>query len=350
MRRIPIFGVLLAAAALSYPIPAPGGENLQDYSRLVECMRVRDRDGPRYVFEDFQSAFDPESHGWNIEYLNANPPMLRKIRQDLHGGELRWRLDSFKQRLLFVPELRREYAALHQQYCEDLVNHVLRVTRIENPFSHIQVLLKERPPLSGPGVTVYLVHSLAREYTATYSFANGGEREVRVTLSGVVDSGRIGSYTSDLYLQEDGTAEFVHRRYTIWQNGAGNPYAALIVPAEETLHIALRKFTESAIQETLREREVQSPREAADVVEEWVRVEEAIVGGVVDVIMRDFAEGSLPGIPEALAARDVAERKGMERYALLEKGIDAVRQLGHEEAIRLYSEDPHRFREMLVGR
>ena len=39
----------------------------------------------------------------------------------------------------------------------------------------------------------------------------------------------------------------MRNNYTIWQNSAQLTYNALIVPIEETLHIALRPYTEKAI-------------------------------------------------------------------------------------------------------
>ena len=55
-----------------------------------------------------------------------------------------------------------------------------------------------------------------------------------------------------LEIKKDGTIEFERNNYTIWQNSAQLPYNALIVPIEETLHIALRPHTEKAIQDELK--------------------------------------------------------------------------------------------------
>jgi hypothetical protein len=349
MRRVSLYWILLAAATIFLPISGDSREFSYEYSRLVALIGLEDRNEPRYVLLDFEEYFDVGSHQANLQYLNTHPDLLGKIRKDLGGETIRWRLDSFEQRLLFVPELREEYAALYQRYCEDVVSYVVRVTGIKNPFCSIRTLLQERPSVPGKGTTVFLVHNLAREYLARYSFVNQQDKEVQLSLSGFAESGDVGSYTSDLFLRDDGTVQFVRRNYTIWQNSSRNPYAALIVPAEETLHIVLRESTERAIEECLERDSARNRDEAARVADEWMQVEEAVVGGVVNVLMRDFLSGSVPDLPGSLLAGEIEGRRGFQRYKLLDKGIDAVRRMGVSAAIRLYSRNPARFRQVLMN-
>jgi hypothetical protein len=349
MRRVFLYWILFAAATVFLPISGDSREFSRDYSRLVALMGLEDRSEPLYVLLDYQEYFDVGSHQANLQYLNTHPDLTEKIRKDLGGETIRCRLNSLEQRLLFVPELRREYAALYQRYCEDVVSYVIRATRIKNPFCGIQTLLEERPAVPGKGTTVFLVHNLAREYLATYSFVNEQDKEVQISLSGFVESGDVGSYTSDLFLRDDDTVKFVRRNYTIWQNSSRNPYAALIVPAEETLHVVLRESTERAIEEGLKRDSVSNLDDAAKVAEEWMQVEEAVVGGVVNVLMRDFLSGSVPDLSGSLLAGEIEGRKGFQRYKLLEKGIDAVRHMGCSVAIRLYSQNPAWFRQVLMN-
>jgi hypothetical protein len=299
------------------------------------------------VFQDFEEDFDADIHQEYLEYFNANPDLLKGIQGDLDGDTIRWSIDGFEQRLLFVPELREEYASMYQRYCEEVVAYVLERTRLENPIQRIQTLVEEKPEIPDHGVTVFLVHNLEKECVATYTFVNPQDKKIQVRLSGRRDSGDVGSYTSDLYVHGNGTVEFVPRTYSIWQNTARNPYTALIVPAEETLHVALRDITQEAIKKSLRLESVKTAVETARVAEEWIQVEEAIVGGVVHSLMGEFLEQSAPSVLDSLAMQDVKAREGLDRYLLLRKGIRAVERLGTAAAVRLYCENPGEFRELL---
>jgi hypothetical protein len=50
-----------------------------------------------------------------------------------------------------------------------------------------------------------------------------------------------------------------------------------MVPAEETLHITIRGYTESAIRESVKQSHQRSLKSVEKIVEDWMAVEEAIV-------------------------------------------------------------------------
>ena len=70
--------------------------------------------------------------------------MKQTIGRDLGGGSLRWKLDNFKQRLVFVPETREEYAASYKKYCIGVIDIILNETRLENPYTQIKTLQYEQ--------------------------------------------------------------------------------------------------------------------------------------------------------------------------------------------------------------
>ena len=110
---------------------------------------------------------------------------------------MRWKLDNFKQRLVFVPETRKEYAALYKNYCIGVINLILNETRLDNPYTQIKTLQHEDPDIpENSGITVFLVHNLAREYCGTYSFFNDNpKKEVKISLRGTHFIREIGSYS-----------------------------------------------------------------------------------------------------------------------------------------------------------
>jgi hypothetical protein len=152
-------------------------------------------------------------------------------------------------------------------------------------------------------------------------------KAVKIELEGKLYSGDVGAYTSTLIMNENGTIEFLKDKYTIWQNSATNPYTALMVPAEETLHITLRGYTESAIKKAVEQSHQRSLKSVEKIVED---LEEHITD-----LSLSFIE------------MDIIAKSQFEKYRHLEKGITIVEEIGYREAIRMYSKDPAAFRDLL---
>jgi hypothetical protein len=321
-----------------------------DYSRLVEFMRLEDRSDPVYPINDFVNRFDPESHKTTLANLSKRKELIRKIKKDLGGKHVQWKLEDFEQRLLFVPETREEYAALYENYCHDVIDFILAETDLKNPYTNIETLDRTKPEIPhDKGVTVFLVHNLAREYVGTYAFFDENhEKEVKISLRGRKYIGEIGSYSSMLEFQNDGTVKFTHNRYTIWQNSAELPYNALTVPIEETLHISLRRNTEAAIREQLGTLDKKSQRDVERIVEDWISVEEAMVGGLVEIFFPQVVSRYITGFPQAEIKRSVQDKCSLQRYRYLHKGIQVVRMIGFKSAIEIYRQDPAKFRQMVA--
>jgi hypothetical protein len=321
-----------------------------DYSRLIELIRLEDRTTPVYAFNDFAKRFDRASHKSTLDYLQKRKDLVKKIRNELGEHRLQWKLDDFEQRLLYVPETREEYAALYEGYCEAVIGFILDATELDNPFTNIETLDNTKPEIpQDNGVAVFLVHNLAREYVGTYAFFNENhQKEVRIALHGRIFTGEIGSYSSMLEITADGSVNFTHNRYTIWQNSAELPYNALIVPIEETLHIALRPQTEKAIRGQLSTLEKKSYRDIEKIVENWIAVEEAIVGGLVDIFFPRVVSRYIAEFPPAEIKKSVQSKFRIKKYRYLQKGIEVVRNMGSEAAIGMYRRNPRKFRDLVV--
>ncbi len=324
-------------------------ESGKDYSRLIEFIELEDKEAPLYAFDDFEDEFDENSHWANVEYLNDHPGLIRRIKADLDGGKIRWRLDHLTRRLLFVPEKREEYAALFESYCYDVIDYVLEKTNLDDPYRDIQTLMWERPqiPDQNGKVTAFVVHNLAHEYMATYVFSNEKRKKVKIRLNGTVFSGEVGSYGTNIYLRGDGKFEFVRDNYTIWQNSAKNSYTALMTPVEETLHIALRAYTERAIKEEVVRDSVQSLEEVERIAQDWMAIEEAIVGGLVSALLPEFLGKHLNNLSEALIEQDKELKSALEKYRHLEKGMEIIERMGHQEAVEMYKNNPLAFEALL---
>jgi hypothetical protein len=321
-----------------------------DYRRLIQLIQLDDRQQPLYAFNDFEENFDRASYLATRQYFNEHPGLIQRVKNKLEGGKLRWKLRNLKRRLLFVPENRPEYATLYKNYCLDVIHAILDKTGFDNPYDSIQTLNQGKPKnhTEKEGVTAYIVHNLAKEYVSTTIFSNQTEKKVKIELRGKLYSGEVGFFSSTLMMNEDGTIEFLKDKYTIWQNSATNPYTALMVPAEETLHIALREHTERAIQNTLVGLDPQRPKNFQNIVEDWIAVEEAVVGGIVFLLLPPILENHRVELPESWIEKDRDVKIQYDRYRYLERGITVVEKIGYQEAIRLYSADPASFRALLL--
>lgn len=342
--------VILIPVFLVFGFVSAHAEVAGDYSRLLELIQLDDQQEPLFVFNDFEEEFDEASHQATRQYFKENPGLIQRIKDKLQGGKLRWKLKKLRHRLLFVPENRTEYAALYKDYCLDVIHAILDKTGFDNPYDSIQTLKRSKPIRHErtEGITVYIVHNLAKEYVGTYVFSNQTDKKIKIELNGKLFSGDVGAYTSTLVMDENGDIEFVKDKYTIWQNSAANPYTALMVPAEETLHITLRDYTESAIKKAVEQSHQRSLKSVEKIVQDWMAVEEAIVGGIVYRLLPHILEEHMKDLSMSCIEKDLITKSEFEKYRHLEKGITVVGEIGYREALRMYSKDPAAFRDLLL--
>lgn len=338
-----IFCICAASSAI-----ALDSKGMQDYSKLLEFIRSEDQVGPLYVFDELDK-FDRSVHKAFIGHLNRNPKILRKIQTEINANPLKWRIGQFKKRLLFVPEKRKEYISLYESYCRDVIDFILDETSFENPYAAIETLQREMPETrTDHGITVFLVHNIVEEWSGTYFFFGESKApEMSVTLKSTAFSGEIGSYSSMLEIRDEGKINFIPNPYTIWQNSSEAPYNALIVPLEETFHVLLRSSTEQAIQADFAKGQ---GKKVEEIVSYWITVEEAIVGGLVDVFFRRIAADLFSDFDFSEIEPLIEEKSQTKTYKFLKSGIKAIEILGVESALNLYTSDPQRFRDLLIGR
>jgi len=319
------------------------------YGRLMELIKPEDKAGPFFAFNDFERSFDQNLHKANIEFFNQHPDLVKKIRADLDEEPIRWRLKNISQRLLYVPETNEEYAAIFEHYCNDVINDILKLTEIKNPYTKIQTLGSTKHENSATnGISAFIVHNLVKEYVATYVFSNEEQKKIAIELTGKVFLGEVGSYSSYIHSNKNGFFEFTRNHHTIWQNSAKNPYTVLMTPVEETLHIALRRHTEKAIKDRIENSAVKTLKNVEAIVEDWISVEEAIVGGLAYTLLPSTIEKHIHYLPESLVKADIKTKSEFNKYRHLRKGIKIVGRLGYKKSIKMYQDDPMAFRNLLM--
>ena len=260
--------------------------------------------------------------------------------------------DEYAQ-LLVVPENRDEYAQLFEQYCKAAIDYLLNRIQMPTPYDHIATLkgpLQSLPDCEpAKGITAYLVHNLADEYIEEYLFFNEGNEndKIKVKLSNREFDGKIGCYTSRLKIGENNKFEFIRESYTLWQNSARNPLNVLIVPIEETLHILMRPSTESAMLADLDQSKPTRLNDVQHIIDDWMAVEEAIVGGVVWQVMPDVLTRFVHEDSAGLLSQALAEREEHQQYRLLNHAIDLVADMGIDSALAVYKNSALDFRQLL---
>ena len=322
----------------------------KDYSVLLDFIKFEDKQGSFLALNDFETSFDKNLNKNNIDFFNQHPQLVKKIRTDLDNQTIQWRLENMSHRLLYVPETRKKYAAIFERYCHDVIGDVLKLLDFKNPYSKIYTLDGSKPcPLASNGIHALIVHHLGKEYVADYVFSNSDQKEIAVQLKGRVFLNEIGSYSSYVNMNQNGSFEFSRDTYTIWQDTAKNPYTALMTPVEETLHIVLRQYTERSIKNRIKNSSVKTLKEINRIVEDSIAVEEAIVGGLVYAVFPSIVQKYIHDIPASWAESDIETKSAFKKYRYLVKGINVVARLGYKNTIKLYQDDPMAFRRLLTA-
>ena len=329
-------------------------QNDPDYSGLLGYIQMQDLQDPLVAFGAAEKEFDRRLNNENIAFLNNDKGLIQSIQSKLKSDTLRWKLaTSFKQ-LLVVPENRDEYAQLFEQYCRTAVDYLLDRIHMPSPYDRIVTLkgpLPNLPDSADPqGITVYLVHNLVDEYIEEYLFftQDDNQNKIKIKLSNRAFNGRIGSVTSLLKIGPDNQFEFTREPYTLWQNSAKNSLNVFIVPIEETLHILMRPYTQGAILADLAQLEPTQMDQVQQTVDDWMAVEEAIVGGVVWQVMPDILTRFVHKESPNLLTNALAEREEHPQYRLLNRATQLVTDMGVDEALTVYRNDPRDFKRLLT--
>lgn len=345
-----IFNLLIG---LTFSIASNVAIAKPDYSKLLSFIAQEDLQDPLIAFGHATEDFNHQRNQENIKFLNNNKELIKTIQTRINGESIRWRLDNaFIQRLI-VPENRDEYAHLFEHYCRASIDFLLDRLQMPTPYVNIATLrgsvasMPDQP--SHGGITAYLVHNLADDYIEEYLFFDqeNDTHKIKIKLRNRQFDAKIGCYTSHLKIGENNQFEFVRDPYTLWQNSAKNPLNVLIVPIEETLHIIVRPATETAMQVDLARIKPINTTQLHEIINEWMAVEEALVGGIVRQVMPEVLSRFVSAKITDLLPQALADRKQLEQYRLLDQGIQVVLDLGIHDTLALYQNNPLNFKRMI---
>jgi hypothetical protein len=321
------------------------------YSRLVEMLGEQDGELQFIPFTEFLPDRERTDHGTCVDYLQSQPDLIQRIRDDLGCEEVNWQLDAMSYRLLYVPEPREEVAELFVEYSRETIDDLLARTGLADPYHSISTVMEHgvEPFDGGQGIKAVIVRDLAREYKARYKFRGDTEKQISLDLAGRSSVDEVGSFSSYIsYSEKTDSWRFKRARKTIWKSASDNPYTVLMTPLEETLHIGLRDATERAIMETIEASEqLPTMTEVGDIVERWMAVEEAVVGGLVYHLVPEVLITRIPELPETMIREDLETKAEFEKYRLLPRAIEVVADLGVRESVALFMKSPDEMERLL---
>ncbi|MBE0582929.1 MAG: hypothetical protein IH612_04120 [Desulfofustis sp.] len=314
------------------------------YSRLIEMLGERDGALEFMPYTEFMPDRERTDHGTCVDYLQSRPDLIERIRDDLGCEEVNWQLGDMSYRLMYVPETREEVADLFVEYCREAIGDLLARTGLPDPYHSISTAMEHglEPMDSAQGVKAIIVRDLAREYKARYRFSGDTEKRIDLDLSGRSSIDEVGSYSSYIhYSEKNDSWRFRRARTTIWKSVSDNPYTVLMTPLEETLHIVLRDATEREIMQSIDASEqLPTLADVGAIVERWMAVEEAVVGGLVHHLVPEVLITRIPELSETMIREDLQSKAGFDKYRLLPRAIEVVAGLGVKESVALFLKSP----------
>ncbi|MBC2712936.1 MAG: hypothetical protein HGJ94_18670 [Desulfosarcina sp.] len=305
------------------------------------------RAAPLLVFHDFIDDPDPEVMRHIQRQLSHRKDWLTQLKKKI-GFEKRVKLsvEQLRVRLMFVPQLEKNHSAAYHRYCRDITDYVFEMNRMDNFYETITCPQVSYPPLPKTGIAAFLVHRLAKQYEAVCRFTAESGRSVKFKANGAIFSNHLGAVDLEIEMLEPGRYGLKRKPFTIWQNDTKNLYTLMSVPVEETLHYYLGTATDREIAAEMEENPPENLSTARRLAEEWMAVEESVVGGLVKGVLKRYGVRYNMKIPD-LNSREQASALSLHQYRYRAQGIRLVGDLGFEDALGLYMDSPSDFRDRL---
>jgi len=325
---------------------ASTGDNLEQIARIAD---LPSRKGPLLVFRDYTTDPDVEIEQHIRRQLLGRKDLLTQIKKKI-GFEKRvgLNIEEIQVRLRFIPRSRNGIGKAYQRYCLDITDAIFKMNGMDSIYNAITSPQKSYPAISQDGISAFLVHRLAKDFRATCRFTAESGNSIKTSISGAIYSNHLGAVDLEIEMVAPGQFELARKPFTIWQNDTDNLYTLLAIPAEETLHYLLGRATDREIKSHFQNRPPENLAAARNIAEEWMALEESVVGGLVDRFLRQYCRKHQPKSSD-LFGRDLQTTvPGLKQYKYRKQGLQLVADLGFQDSMDLYLDSPSRFRERLL--
>jgi hypothetical protein len=349
-RQMMTWGTLGLTGWLVNPIRAAFAALPEDLEMVTHIPKMVGRANPLLVFHDFIDDPDPEVMQHIQRQLSHRKKWLTQLKKKI-GFEKRVKLsiEQLRIRLMFVPQLEKHQNAAYHRYCRDITNYIFEMNRMDNFYETIISPQVSYPPLPETGIAAFLVHRLAKQYEAVCRFTTESGHSVKFKANGAIFSNHLGAVDLEIDFLAPGQFQLKRKPFTIWQNDTENLYTLMSVPVEETLHYHLGTATDREIVKAMRVNPLESMAEAQRLAEEWMAIEESVVGGLVKGVLKRYCSRYKMKIPD-LNSRDQTSVLTLHQYRYRDQGIRLVDTLGFQDALGLYMDSPSDFRNRLFRR
>ena len=340
-RQVMRLGVMGLAGWMLSPVRIASAA-LQDDLELVSTIpHMAEREGPMLVFRDFVADPDLEVEQHIRRQLGRRKDMLDLLRKKI-GFEKKVRLavEDIQVRLMFVPQLQEDYADAYHRYCRDITAYLFEMNQMDNCYATITRPIESYPRLSQNGISAFLVHRLAKDYRAVCRFTAESGRSLKYKASGAIFSNHLGAVDLEIQSIAPGQFGLSRRAFTIWQNNTENLYTLMSIPVEETLHYQLGKATDREIAASMKNHPPENLSAAQRLAEEWMAVEESVVGGLVNRLLESYCSLHHMAVPACFPGDSGEPLPSLHQYRYRDRGIQLVENLGFQEALALYMQSP----------
>lgn len=347
-RQVMRLGVMGLAGWMLSPVMAVSAALPDDLELVSTIPQMVERKGPKLVFQDFFPDPDVEIKQHIRLQLGQRKDMLDQVRNRI-GFEKKVRLsvEDVQVRLMFVPQLQGDPAVAYHRYCRDITDYLFEIYEMENCYAAITSPNASYPPLSQTGISAFIVHRLAKDYRAICRFTAESGRSVKYRASGAIFSNHLGAVDLEIQSIAPGQYRLSRKAFTIWQNHTENLYTLMAIPVEETLHYQLGKATDREIASSMKHHPPENLFAAQRLAEEWMAVEESVVGGLVTRVLDRYCTRHRAINPASATGELRSVVPSLHQYRYRDRGIQLVEKLGSQEALALYMESPSNFRDQL---
>ena len=347
-RQVMTLGVLGLAGWVLSPVRIASAALQDDLERVSQIPQMAEREGPILVFRDFEADPDVEVEQHIRLQLSQRKDMLDLLKKKIgFEKQVRLSVEDIQVRLMFVPQLQEDHAVAYHRYCRDITDYLFEMNQMDNFYADITSPNESYPPLSQTGISAFLVHRLAKDYRAVCRFTAESGRSVKYTASGAIFSNHLGAVDLEIQLVAPGQFGLTRKAFTIWQNHTENLYTLMSIPVEETLHYQLGRATDREIAASMKNHPPENLSAAQRLAEEWMAVEESVVGGLVNRVLDRYCTQHHMAIPDSVTGETRSAVPSLHQYRYRDQGIQLVETLGFQEALALYMHSPSKFRDQL---
>jgi len=347
-RRFMQLGAMGLVGWILSPIKIASAALQDDLELVTRIPQMAEREGPMFVFRDFAADPDVEVERHIRLQLGQRKDLLSLLRKKIgFEKQVRLSVEDIQVRLMFVPQLQKGPAAAYHHYCKDIIEFLFEMNQMDNFYVAISSPRESYPPVSETGISAFLVHRLAKDYRAVCKFTAESGRSVKYKAAGAIFSNHLGAVDLEIQAMAPRQFNLTRKPFTIWQNNTENLYTLMSVPVEETLHYQLGKATDREIAASMKNHPPENLPAARHLAEEWMAVEESVVGGLVHRVLERYCILRHMALPASDPSETLPSAPSLHQYRYRDRGIQLVENLGLQEAMTLYMNSPANFRDQL---